>query len=541
MVQQWLMRRAIQARLRIGEPGDRYEQEADRVADAVVRMPGPASQSTPEGGTGAEGRIQRLCPECEEEARRQSAAATVQPEIEKEEGEELARSPVQTQVSEPDEEEEIQSRTLQCQGGAPSVPSGFAAGLKNAHSESRPLPRSDRSFFEPRFGRRFGRVCVHAGPRAASLARSIRAEAFTRGSNIYFGAGRYDSASNRGRHLLAHELTHVVQQRGVTLGPGATQPRDAVRESVIRRVPVVTLPAVGPAVHAGATWASGRAEKHRREKIEEDWLSLSKHCGWIDWGHANPKAASGFIARVRSASKLLASAPKQSGLLARAIQTAGSIDFALPAIESYAPGLKWAGPVTSVKLTIRLLQPLKWESEVFGVALGAYMLASVIFEKYQGMMDGIKKFIGMPSSEFATEDLPSNLIGFYRAARGYGKEDVGRICGVVSKKAAKAALKTDKFKPNPTFIPSKLPKGGSWPAEFSSIEPILPLPGICSPYHFWEGVTATVQAGGGPPFYLIKPVLRVNPLHGGAIKLYKRPPMGDFDVLEPAGPGTRYA
>lgn len=76
----------------------------------------------------------------------------------------------------------------------------------------RPLPPDVRAYFEPRFGRDFGRVRVHIGARAAESARAVNARAYTVGRDVVLGAGQYAPATTWGRRLLAHELTHVVQQ-----------------------------------------------------------------------------------------------------------------------------------------------------------------------------------------------------------------------------------------------------------------------------------------------------------------------------------------
>jgi hypothetical protein len=76
------------------------------------------------------------------------------------------------------------------------------------------LAPSQRAFFEPRFGRDFGQVRVHTNSKAADVAKSINAKAFTVGQNVAFGTGEYAPGTAAGRKLLAHELTHVVQQSG---------------------------------------------------------------------------------------------------------------------------------------------------------------------------------------------------------------------------------------------------------------------------------------------------------------------------------------
>lgn len=87
-----------------------------------------------------------------------------------------------------------------------------------------PLDRASRGFFEPRFGEDFSRVRVHSDGAASESARSVGALAYTVGSHIVFGAGRYAPTTNEGRLLLAHELAHVVQQRGATHAHVQTSP-----------------------------------------------------------------------------------------------------------------------------------------------------------------------------------------------------------------------------------------------------------------------------------------------------------------------------
>jgi hypothetical protein len=85
------------------------------------------------------------------------------------------------------------------------------AGLRG---RGMPLPEVERAYFSTRFGYDFSGVRLHAGNEADNMARSLRAKAFTVGDHIVFGAGQYRPATREGRRLLAHELTHVVQQSG---------------------------------------------------------------------------------------------------------------------------------------------------------------------------------------------------------------------------------------------------------------------------------------------------------------------------------------
>ncbi len=165
-VQRLLRSRTIQAKLNISQPGDPFEQEADRVAEKIMRMPAPAVQrscaSCADGGS--------PCPECEAENEK-AVQRRVRPSIES-------------------VEESVPEHSL----------------LDPA--SGRPLATSTRAFFEPRFGVDFGDVRLHTGEAATQTAARIHAAAFTYGRHIWLGKGESEQNNN----LMAHELTHVVQQ-----------------------------------------------------------------------------------------------------------------------------------------------------------------------------------------------------------------------------------------------------------------------------------------------------------------------------------------
>ena len=106
------------------------------------------------------------------------------------------------------------------------MPTEFAVRL----GRGAPFDKASRAFFEPRFGRDFSDVRVHVGAKADMVARSIGARAFTIGRDIAFAAGEYNPASNEGRNLLAHELTHVIQQSGAS---GTVAQQSASQENVL--------------------------------------------------------------------------------------------------------------------------------------------------------------------------------------------------------------------------------------------------------------------------------------------------------------------
>lgn len=112
------------------------------------------------------------------------------------------------------EADEVADKVMRMPAGVSTPPPpgpGFGGALDTG-SGGAPLPAEARSFFEPRFARDLGHVRVHDGTQAGALARDIGARALTLGSHVYFASGHYDPASRAGRRLLAHELTHVLQQ-----------------------------------------------------------------------------------------------------------------------------------------------------------------------------------------------------------------------------------------------------------------------------------------------------------------------------------------
>jgi hypothetical protein len=185
-VRQVLRGGRVQTKLKVGAPNDAYEQEADRVADRVMGLPEPAVDVAP-----APLGVQRACAACEEEA--------------------VRRQPLE-------EEEEVQAKGSG--GPTPEIGPGLQSRIKGLRGGGEPLAPAARAFFEPRFGADFGQVRIHADGSAAALAQSINARAFTFGRNVAFGAGEYQPETSEGRHLIAHELTHVVQQGGRRLSHG---------------------------------------------------------------------------------------------------------------------------------------------------------------------------------------------------------------------------------------------------------------------------------------------------------------------------------
>jgi N12 class adenine-specific DNA methylase len=130
-----------------------------------------------------------------------------------EEEEKLQRQPDKEEEElrkQPEEEEE----KIQAKGEAidERPPPDFVENRVQASGGGQVLSENARSFFESRFGHDFKNVRVHADSGSAEMAKSIQAQAFTHGRDIYFGAGKYNPEGSAGKQLLAHELTHVIQQ-----------------------------------------------------------------------------------------------------------------------------------------------------------------------------------------------------------------------------------------------------------------------------------------------------------------------------------------
>ncbi len=144
----------LQTKLRIGAVNDPLEHEADRVADQVMAMPASSS---------------------------------------------MTRAPLGIQ------------RISSAPSGEDTVPASVERVLSGSGKQLMSVVRQD---MERRFGHDFSQVRVHAGAMAAQSARDVNAHAYTVGQDVVFSEGRYSPQTQEGQHLLAHELTHVIQQRG---------------------------------------------------------------------------------------------------------------------------------------------------------------------------------------------------------------------------------------------------------------------------------------------------------------------------------------
>ncbi|MCP4256661.1 MAG: DUF4157 domain-containing protein [Planctomycetes bacterium] len=133
---------------------------------------------------------------------------------------------VQRQEEPPEEEEELQAKSKT--GETPAVNPSIESRINSFKGGGQALPRDTRTFFESRMGRDFGGVRIHTDNKAADTAQSVRAKAFTLGNNIVFDTSQYSPNNQKGKKLLAHELTHVVQQAGGMSSAGSGNGRSIV-------------------------------------------------------------------------------------------------------------------------------------------------------------------------------------------------------------------------------------------------------------------------------------------------------------------------
>ncbi len=205
----------VQAKLTVGQPNDQYEQEADQVAAQVMRMPDTDDEEDPDL------QMQPAAPvedSDEDTLHRQAIADTI--------------TPLQRQtIDDSSEDEELQARLQGKTAQAPAVGDNFESQLSGQRGNGQPLPKSLKSSFENKFQAGFDNVRVHTDTASVQMSQAIGAQAFTHGNDIYFNSGKYNPGSSSGQELLAHELTHTIQQTGSKVQTKLSTPASVNRKS----------------------------------------------------------------------------------------------------------------------------------------------------------------------------------------------------------------------------------------------------------------------------------------------------------------------
>ncbi len=176
----------VQKKLAIGASNDAYEVEADHVADQVVNMSDTQVQTKPQTGS----LIQRKCAACEQE-------------------EKLQMKPLGDTIT------PLVQKSSMSSGNESTASEAITNQINSSKGGGKGMGASTQSYMESRFGTDFSGVKIHTDSKAVQLSRDLNAQAFTVGNDIYFNEGKYNPDSNSGKHLLAHELTHTIQQKGI--------------------------------------------------------------------------------------------------------------------------------------------------------------------------------------------------------------------------------------------------------------------------------------------------------------------------------------
>ncbi|WOD42843.1 eCIS core domain-containing protein [Hwangdonia lutea] len=197
----------IQPKLNIGKPGDKYEVEADAMANKVVNGKGGDAIQKAEG--------------TEEELQQKPLAASISPLVQMQSEETSEEENIQAKCTDCEQEEQVQrveeeEESLQMKTEqSSSAKSNIEASLKKSKGSGQKLSQPVKQTMENGFGADFSHVNIHTDNQAIQMSKRIKAQAFTHGNDIYFNKGKYNPSSRSGKHLLAHELTHTIQQKGM--------------------------------------------------------------------------------------------------------------------------------------------------------------------------------------------------------------------------------------------------------------------------------------------------------------------------------------
>ena len=213
----------FQTKLSIGQAGDKFEKEADNVADKVVSK--KEMNEEPAIQRQEISNIQRLATPLEDE----NFATNDQRMLRDRELREKPEVQLKCAHCEEEEKQGVQkkeegdpsmvqrksnqsTRVAADSTSARTAPDSVSSRIDSSRGNGSPLPASTLAEMQSSFGRDFSNVNIHTDADSVDMSRNLGAQAFTQGSDIYFNTGKFNPESSTGKHLLAHELTHVVQQ-----------------------------------------------------------------------------------------------------------------------------------------------------------------------------------------------------------------------------------------------------------------------------------------------------------------------------------------
>ncbi|MFN5727444.1 MAG: DUF4157 domain-containing protein [Pseudanabaena sp.] len=264
----------IQAKLSIGAPNDKYEQEADATASKVVQQINSPIQDQS---------VQREASMEEEEELQMKPISSIQREASMEEEEELQMKPISSiqREAEMEEEEDLQMKSLvqrreNLGGGEASL--DLESSIQSARGSGQSLDPNLQDKMGQAMGADFSGVKVHTDSQSDQLNKSIQAKAFTTGQDVFFRQGAYNPSSASGQELIAHELTHVVQQGGASLKTNKPVQRKTTKklnQSESQHLPITNTQSISLQAAFEPAYVNDTAQLHNINSSDKDTGTVS--------------------------------------------------------------------------------------------------------------------------------------------------------------------------------------------------------------------------------------------------------------------------
>lgn len=291
--------KTIQTKLTIGAPDDEYEQEADALADRVVRGEPVSVDKVPRVPT-----LQSMCANCaEKDENLQRVAAPEQPAV-----------GIHTKPA-------LMQKTID---GNSTGTSALQSQLNSTKGGGQNLPEDTNEHLSQSFGTDFSHIRIHTDANAIEMNQGLNARAFTHGSDIYFNHGEYNPGSSEGEKLVAHELVHTIQQGH--LGKNV-QKKQSFRQQIV-----------------GGNHTGLSEEEFVRSQVDDHHIQRS-----VNW------AAGAVHETINSAEQALWGTPNPTTwemlngtMLKTHALASGAIKS--PSISAYKAGASWKAKVTVVPL-----------------------------------------------------------------------------------------------------------------------------------------------------------------------------------------------
>lgn len=263
----------VQPKIKIHAANDHFEKEADHVADRVIAN---EKASTPVKISRVGAGTQRKCANCDKEEK------------------EVQACQVQRKCSSCEEKAAVQTKPInflqtKIHSGDNSPPGAREANttltsvLSNQSTRGSPLPSSTREHMEQRMGADFSQVRIHTSPSSHEASTAIGARAFTNGAHIHFSNGEFNPQSQSGKHLLAHELTHTIQQGASKSTGGATPstgPNNA--SSVSPKLSAATAVAPGSIANAAVSVLAESGMHNKAPPLQKREADGAVQCSLLD-------------------------------------------------------------------------------------------------------------------------------------------------------------------------------------------------------------------------------------------------------------------